>query len=280
MLFDLDGTILQNGVYVSERVLKALREAREAGFVLAVCSGRPICMINSALRDGHVMDYFVCSNGASILDADCVSLLRRPMSRELALRNVSLLSDLSPAWNMFTGPKAYRERRGNSYMMARSAKVFAQAQGIKDRAALLANIVRMQRSTHFRAVGSISPKIRHAADGIEKMGCNVRDLDEARTRLEATGELEVAAMSYGELEITGKGVTKGTGVDELGRMLGIPKDRRIAFGDGGNDLPMAVAVGRFVAMGNATDEVKQQATDECDTVENDGVATWIERELL
>lgn len=280
MLFDLDGTILQDGLYVSQRVMDALRDARQAGYVLAVCSGRPICMINSALRGAQVMDYYVCSNGATILDHDGRVVVRRPMSRQQALRNIDLLRDLGASWNMFTGPRAYRDRSGSSYMMSRGMKVVSQARGLRGRLDAIGKIVSMQRSTHFRPVASVEPYIRRAVDGVEKMGCRTPHVEEARDRLVATGALEVAVMAYGELEITGAGVTKGTGVELLGRLVGVDRHRRVAFGDGGNDLPMLEATDRFVAMGNAMDEVKARATDVCDTIQNDGVATWIKQNLL
>lgn len=281
-MFDLDGTIVQAGSYISPRVLEALRRARQAGYVTAVCSGRPVCMIGRQLRSGTVMDYLVCSNGAAILDGRGSYLLRRPMSRERALRNMELLRDLNPFWNMFTGPHAYREKQGTSYMMARAGELMRNDMSLAERAGRLLGALRFMGNTSFRAVDSLVPLIRRAQEGIEKMGCSlepqVRDL--ACERLLATDELEVAAMGKGELEITCRGVTKGTGLDELGGRIGVPRERRIAFGDGGNDLPMVPAVGRFVAMGNAAPEVKERATDHCDTVANDGVATWIEDNLL
>lgn len=282
LVFDLDGTIVQAGSYISPRVFEALRQARKAGFVTAVCSGRPVCMISRDLRGGDVMDYLVCSNGAAILDGRGNYLLRKPMSQGLALNNMELLSDLHPFWNMFTGPHAYRERRGNSYMMARAGQLLQHDLSLAQRIKRLVAAVHFMRGTSFTAVDSLAPLIRRAQDGIEKMGCSLDPevRDEARERLVRTGRLEVATMGAGELEITREGVTKGTGLDDLGAHIGIPKERRIAFGDGGNDLPMIPAVGRFVAMGNATPEVKERATDHCDTIENDGVATWIEDNLL
>ena len=86
-------------------------------------------------------------------------------------------------------------------------------------------------------------------------------------------------MSEQELEITARGVTKGTGATALMRAVGIERDRSVAFGDGGNDLPLASAVGRFVAMGNADEDVKEAAFEVCPPISEDGVAVWIENML-
>ena len=83
-------------------------------------------------------------------------------------------------------------------------------------------------------------------------------------------------MGQTELEITARGTTKGTGARLLLDLLGVDAERSVAFGDGGNDLPLADAVGRFVAMGNAEESVRQAAAEVCAPVNEDGVAQWIE----
>lgn len=45
----------------------------------------------------------------------------------------------------------------------------------------------------------------------------------------------------------------------------------MAFGDGGNDIPMLMHVPLSVAMGNAKEDVKSIASYVTDTVENDGI---------
>ena len=45
----------------------------------------------------------------------------------------------------------------------------------------------------------------------------------------------------------------------------------MAFGDGGNDIPMLKHVAVSVAMGNANDEVKKIANYVTDDVDSDGI---------
>ena len=49
-------------------------------------------------------------------------------------------------------------------------------------------------------------------------------------------------------------------------------EETISFGDGGNDIPMLKYTHIGVAMGNASDEVKQAASYITDTVDNEGIA--------
>lgn len=54
----------------------------------------------------------------------------------------------------------------------------------------------------------------------------------------------------------------------------------IAFGDGGNDIEMLKTVAHGVAMGNATDDVKEIADDICGSVQDDGIFTYCKKHNL
>lgn len=293
MLFDLDDTIVQAGSFVSPRVLDALRKARRAGYVLAIASGRPLCAVHEALLSPDVMDYAICSNGATVTRlADAASLRRQTMSCEQALGCLHALEPFSPAWNGFFDNKAYFEWKGASYMLTGRTGAVARAtrQTPRRGAAVLRLAVRGMRFLHrtltnkrHRQVLRLRPHLEGARGGIEKIGCTILNAQEcaaAAQVLRETGQFEVVAMGSTELEITACGVTKGSGAQWLMDKLHLAAADCVAFGDGGNDLPLSEVVGRFVAMGNADDEVKAAATDVCAPVSEDGVAVWIEKNLL
>ncbi|MDR0348571.1 MAG: HAD hydrolase family protein, partial [Tannerella sp.] len=52
---------------------------------------------------------------------------------------------------------------------------------------------------------------------------------------------------------------------------GISLSETMAFGDGGNDIPMLQHVACGIAMGNASDEVKAVAGYVTDSVDDDGL---------
>ena len=62
-------------------------------------------------------------------------------------------------------------------------------------------------------------------------------------------------------------------------MLPIAVADTVAFGDSGNDATFADSACTFVAMGNATPEIKAVADDICPSVKQDGVAVWLEDHL-
>lgn len=68
-------------------------------------------------------------------------------------------------------------------------------------------------------------------------------------------------------EIIPKGQNKGTGLEKLCKITGIPKENVIAIGDNENDIEMIQYAGLGVAVGNATESVKKIA--DIVTVTND-----------
>ena len=69
---------------------------------------------------------------------------------------------------------------------------------------------------------------------------------------------------------------KGQGVRAFAKYYGIALSETMAFGDGGNDIPMLRVAGVGVAMGNASDIVKREADYVTLTVDNDGVRSALE----
>ena len=79
-----------------------------------------------------------------------------------------------------------------------------------------------------------------------------------REQLE-TPDLELVYSEISSLECSARGVSKGSGLERLCRLLEIPVSQCIAVGDADNDIPMLRAAGLGVAMGNAPGHVKSAA---------------------
>ena len=72
-------------------------------------------------------------------------------------------------------------------------------------------------------------------------------------------------------DITANGADKGKGILAMARHEGFDVSRTIAFGDGGNDTSMIIQAGIGVAMGNAIEELKQQADYITTSVDDNGI---------
>ena len=104
-------------------------------------------------------------------------------------------------------------------------------------------------------------------------------LDEVRRALRRETNALVTHSSWRNVELMSRGMGKAASLGWLAGKLGIDLADCMAFGDNANDLDMLNAVGWPVAVGNATDEVKQIARIVADTDANDGVARVIFEQL-
>lgn len=82
------------------------------------------------------------------------------------------------------------------------------------------------------------------------------------------------------MDITSKDASKLHGITEVAKLLGIQTHEMIGVGDGYNDFPLLMACGLKIAMGNAVPELKAIADFVAPSVQEDGVATVIEKFIL
>ena len=78
-------------------------------------------------------------------------------------------------------------------------------------------------------------------------------------------------------DIVPAGVSKAEGIDRMLEHFGISLDETMAFGDGGNDIPMLGHVATGIAMGNADPEVKKVADYVTTSVDDHGIARALRR---
>ena len=78
-------------------------------------------------------------------------------------------------------------------------------------------------------------------------------------------------------DVNVKGMNKQLGIDKMLEHFGIPLECAMAFGDGGNDIPMLQHVPYGVAMGNANDAVKAAAWYVTGDVDEGGLVKALEK---
>jgi Cof subfamily protein (haloacid dehalogenase superfamily) len=82
------------------------------------------------------------------------------------------------------------------------------------------------------------------------------------------------------LDVTHRDANKGFVADYLSRTLGIPQAEIATIGDQPNDVLMFRRSGFSIAMGNASDDVKRQASAATDSYDDEGFAKAVERLIL
>jgi hydroxymethylpyrimidine pyrophosphatase-like HAD family hydrolase len=122
-------------------------------------------------------------------------------------------------------------------------------------------------------------------DGVAKIVGISDDLDKVQ-RCEADaqaafGQRATATRSQPYyLDVTHKDANKGAVVDYLSRHMNVPAEEIATLGDQPNDVLMFKRSGFSIAMGNASDQVKAQASATTDSYNDEGFAKAVERFIL
>ena len=77
-----------------------------------------------------------------------------------------------------------------------------------------------------------------------------------------------------------KNATKWNGIQMMLEAVGISPKDAIYFGDDNDDIESLKKCGAGIAVANAIDTVKEAADEIVESNDEDGVAKWIERNLL
>ncbi len=289
--FDLDGTVYGNPAtqILSDRVKDAFAAAHDAGVVIAVSTGRASWMLGPELPKMDWLDYGVVSNGGMVVrlhpvdHPDCAHPHFRGIRRNVLVPYLAALADEGAVIRLQTQDHVYMDE-ATKELFLEHARLAAKAEGKDPIEATRENpinkIVGPDVVTYMPSV------VKRLAEDESMEVCKV-DLtlanqdsyDHAVSLAAEMGGMEVAEVGGLDLEISAEGATKGSGVGWLCEHLGIPEERAVAFGDSGNDLSLTGRALHFVAMGNATDEIKAAADDATGSVYEDGVAQWIESHL-
>ncbi|WP_263356964.1 Cof-type HAD-IIB family hydrolase [Acidicapsa ligni] len=273
---DMDGTLLPDfSTEVSERNQRALREAQQAGIVVAIATGRrqaftaPLLQ-NVGLRADTPM---ITSNGAVTRNFSGERIALRRLDPAVArglcgvLRGVGLL--------VFTLDKASRP----DLIVEDMAKA-------KDH---LAKWVESNRLS-IEEVRPIENALGDDVDLIQGMAAGtIAEMIEAEQLLKDcpwTGQFECIRTAYpgndlSILDLLPRGVSKRSALEQLATRLGIPQEQTMAIGDNWNDELMLDWAGVGVLMGNATEELRTLAPERGwhigPTNTEDGVAVMLEK---
>ena len=103
------------------------------------------------------------------------------------------------------------------------------------------------------------------------------DLDQARKILSENDIDVVLSDSQYAYHINSPGIDKGTGFTEIMNKFSISRDDVIAIGDSATDVPLFKVAKTSVALGNASDDVKSEATMTVSAHAGDGVLEALDK---
>ena len=103
------------------------------------------------------------------------------------------------------------------------------------------------------------------------------DLDQAREIISENNLNVGLSDSQYAYHINSSGIDKGTGFSEIMKKLSILRDDVIAIGDSATDIPLFKVAKTSVALGNASEQVKSEATMTVSSNAGDGVLEALDK---
>jgi len=259
VLADVDGTLVDRNKVLTERARAAVRALRKAGIRFAITSGRPplgMAMLFDPLEIDTPIAGF---NGGLFVDRDMTILARHTVPEDVAHEAIDLIRSHG------LDPWLYR---GNDWLITKAGAphVAREAWTVKFEAKVVADLE-----------GSLTEvaKIVGVSDDHDRVQ---RCEADAQAAFGARATASRSQPYY--LDVTSKEANKGAVLAFLSQNLHVPPDEIATLGDQPNDVLMFKLSGFSIAMGNASDAVKQQASAVTDSYDNEGFAKGVERFIL
>lgn len=249
---DLDGTLFNNNSKISSHNLETIRRITAGGIHVVISTGRPFMGLPFDQIKETGIRYAITTNGSAIYEIPTEKcLFENAMEEELVSPIIQYLLTLDIHMDAFIGGKGYSPTQciaaGEKLTVPSSLKKYITTTRIR-----LDNILKFIHDNQLK-VQKMTLNFYPDENGIPT------DRDKTEKFLKSIPEITTVCGGYGNLEFTRSDVSKGIALYKLSDMLGIEHNATMAMGDTENDLAIIQAAGIGVAMGNATNSVKEQA---------------------
>jgi Cof subfamily protein (haloacid dehalogenase superfamily) len=259
VIADVDGTLVTHDKVLTERAANAVKRLHEAEVLFAVTSGRPprgMSMINDALRLTAPLSAF---NGGVVVRPDYSVISSHLLPGDIARDVVRRIRG--------HGLDAWLYTDTDWFVMDPNAP----------------HVDREQWTVKFPPV--VTPDFEAHLGRVVKI-VGVSDDHDAVARCEkemqdwSGGRVSAERSQPYYLDVTHPNATKGYVVLMLSEIFAIPPEQIATIGDMPNDVLMFRKSGTSIAMGNASEQVRQAATFVTTSCDDEGFANAMERFVL
>ena len=265
---DLDGTLLQSNERVSTYSAMIINRFIQRGGYFSYATARSIITASKATAGVNIELPVICANGAFIIESKTREIT---MSNFFSTDEVGFISSALTALEIY--PLTYALIEGAervSYIgryVTNAARYYLDSRSGDPR-------LRVVQTAEELYLGSV---FCFACLDTETRLIPAKGFFEPDTRFSSLYTKEI--YSGEELfEIRPEKATKARAALQLKATLGC--DRMIVFGDERNDLSLFAVADEKYATANAVPELKEIATAVIDSNDNDGVAKWLEANVL
>ena len=248
---DVDGTLVTHDKRLTDGASRAVRRLSDADIGFTIVSSRPTAGMRFLIEPLGIALPIGSFNGSSIVDPQLNPVEQHLIPAVAAQRSLDLFDEFGVDIWLFTND-AWLTRNGDGEFVPNEVRAIRADPTIV---------------SDFAPYVPSACKIVGASSDAELL----RRCEVAMRQALGAQATAVRSQSY-YLDVTPPGHDKGTFVQAMARRLGISTAAIATIGDMQNDLPMFRKSGLSIAMGNATDDVKKQASHVTASNEDEGFA--------
>jgi Cof subfamily protein (haloacid dehalogenase superfamily) len=252
---DVDGTLLDPDKNLTPGAPAAVRRLHQAGIRFTIVSARPLRLTAQLLRDLHVTEPSACFNGALIIDPYGGILHQLPMVPSDAQTVADHITKSELDLWVYTGTDWYVSNPKGPHVQHQEELMQSKATPLPSYDMLQLHVLKLV------GVSDDFEGVRRAETELQNLCCVA---------------ISATRSSNYYLDVTHAKANKGEVILALSKMLHIPTEQIATIGDMDTDVLMFRKSGVSIAMGNASDEVKAQATFVTKSNQEDGFAFAIE----
>jgi len=259
LLADVDGTLVTHDKVLTDRARRAVRRLEETGIRFAITSGRPPKGMAVLIEPLRIETPIAGFNGGQFVHPDLSIIEQKTLAPDVAERAVALiLSHGLDVW-VYAGDDWLVRDAAAPHVDREAWTVKFPPRVVRDFSGVLNKVVKIVGVSDDHHL-------------VQRCEADAQD---------SIGERATAARSQPYyLDVTHHDANKGFVADYLSRTLGIPRAEIATIGDQPNDVLMFRRSGFSIAMGNASDEVKRQASAVTKSYDEEGFALAVERFIL
>ena len=281
VMVDMDGTLLNEYAQITEHTAKVVKDFQKRGGLFVINTGRSYQTACNLVKKAGIDCDYICLSGAGIYDHNgrCV------WNDSMDIDSIQIVREMEKKYNLYVNYltdigvcSALKKNVGTQYYL-KEAMAKANFSGAGTDA-----------KEEFKRYQNIIDIVKYEQDiddiikreiPIYKMAIvagNKEELNGAKKELSSYEELKVVSSDLMSIEVNSSRVDKGAAALQYIREKGFAMEEVMAIGDNENDLAMlSLPFGCTVAMGNASEQIKEicRKTTLANTV--DGVAYAIEQ---
>ena len=250
---DLDGTLRDSEGNISERSVKIMKKLKDIGIYVVFTTGRNVDYTVKLAKQFNPSSYVITSNGAEVYNY---------LNNRIVFKNPIMYKDLEYLDTLI--------EKYNVYFLTNS---FDKRYTNRDFDNIGKNII--SKLTDYD--GEINQIVVQSFDKdiLNKFKEEIDNYPTLKVINRSNPNLDDNLLSY--LDIVNSDCSKGNAIKELCEFLNIKLENTMAIGDSINDKDMLEVCTYKVAMGNASDEIKNLSNYITVSNDQDGVSVVLER---